>query len=74
MFPKTIKIKSRGEMAELPVGNIVYAESRQHQVCIHLKDGESHVCYGSLSSLRSPYVPWVFCGFTGVFLSTCCTF
>ena len=46
-FRKTIKIKSRGEMAELPVGNIVYAESRQHQVCIHLKDGESHVCEGS---------------------------
>ena len=45
------------EMAELPVGNIVYAESRQHQVCIHLKDGESHVCYGSLSSLEVPLCP-----------------
>ena len=56
-FRKTIKIKSRGEMAELPVGNIVYAESRQHQVCIHLKDGESHVCYGSLSSLEVPLCP-----------------
>ena len=44
-------------MAELPVGNIVYAESRQHQVCIHLKDGESHVCYGSLSSLDVPLCP-----------------
>lgn len=56
-FRKTIKIKSRGEMVELPVSDILYLESQQHRVCIHLSGGSSRVCYGSLGSLEVSLCP-----------------